>query len=126
MLLAFAGQWQRGCSVLDSVLSVLKSAPHSFSYPRFLSAYREGNYAAALAVAERFRPSPLFWQPMMHAAALGQTGERALAEQALHALLKSRPQFPQLGRRWLSCFLLDPALVDHLIEGLRKGGLAAA
>lgn len=124
MLLAFAGQWQRGCSVLDSVLSVLKLAPHSFSYPRFLSAYREGNYAAALAVAERFRPSPLFWQPMMRAAALGQTGERALAEQALHALLKSRPQFPQLGYRWLSCFLMDPALVDHLIEGLRKGGLA--
>ena len=69
MLLAFSGQWRRGCDLMDSVLNLLPGAPHSFGYLRFLRAYRDGDYAVAKVEAERFKPSPLFWQPMMRAAA---------------------------------------------------------
>ena len=124
LAVALAGEWQRGCEVLSEIQTLMPTAPHSLSYPACLNAYRQGLYDQALAVADQFRPSPLFWQPMLRAAILGKLGDTAGAEKQLALLLDSRPEFPRLGRRWLSCFVLEDSLVEDILSGLAAAGLA--
>ncbi len=123
---ALSGEWQRALVVLDEVLAYMPTAPHSFNYPIFLDAYRSGDYVRAQRIADRFRPSPLFWQPMLRAAVLGQLGEVSRAQSQLTGLLQSRPRFAELGRRWLSCFIMEDSLIDAILEGLDKAGLEVA
>lgn len=123
LAVAMAGEWQRGCDVIAAVQALMPTAPHSFSYPTCVNAYRQGDYHRALKIAEQFRPSTLFWQPMLRAAILGKLGNVTTAEKQLALLLDSRPEFPRLGRRWISCFILEDSLVDDLLDGLATAGL---
>src|SRR5207249_8808868 len=76
----------------------------------------------------RLRPRGAPWKPSPHAvtaAAYGQLGMREKARKRLKKLLSIRPDFAKTAReefgRWL-----DPALVEHNIDGLRKAGLEIA
>ena len=63
-----------------------------------------------------------FYTHAVTAAAYGQLGMREEARKALQELLAIRPDFAKTAReefgRWL-----DPALVEHNLDGLRKAGL---
>jgi len=95
------------------------------AFPSFFDAYRKGDYRGALDFAMKAN-LPGFWRTHLAlAAAYGQLGEREAAGKAVRELLALRPDFPsiaheELGKWW------DPALVEHILEGLRKAGLEIA
>jgi hypothetical protein len=67
---------------------------------------------------------PGFWRTQLAiAASAGQLGDRATAEEALHTLLIQRPDIAKLPRQELEVWW-QPDLVEDLIVGLRKAGLA--
>jgi TolB-like protein len=121
-LIAYSGDWERGCALAERARSLNPSHPGWYWFPAFFDAYRKSNYRGALEVALNVN-MPGFWRTQLAlATAYGQLGEPEAARGALRSLLALRPDFAEraheeLGKWW------DPALVLHLIDGLRKAGM---
>jgi hypothetical protein len=88
-------------------------------------AYRKGDYRGAIDICQKVN-MPGFWRTQAAlAAAYGQLGELESARKAVRALLALRPSFATSARdecaKWW-----EPALLEHLMDGLRKAGLEIA
>jgi adenylate cyclase len=60
----------------------------------------------------------------MRAAAFGRLGRHDEAKAAVSQLLELEPDFATRGRTLISRYVKVDGLVDAIIEGLRKAGLA--
>ncbi len=122
-LIAYSGDWERGCAIAEpaSALNPNHSAWHRL--PAFFNAYRTGDYQKALQAALSLSMPEYFQGSAARAAAYGQLGESELARRAVQELLSLEPNFGSWARdfyaRWQS-----PEMVEHLVEGWRKVGLA--
>jgi TolB-like protein/tRNA A-37 threonylcarbamoyl transferase component Bud32/tetratricopeptide (TPR) repeat protein len=124
-LIAYAGNWERGCALVERARQLNPHHPGWYWFPSFFDAYRKRDYRSALDVALKIN-MPGFWRTNLAlAAAYGQLGEREAACNAVRELLALRPDFPVVAREELGKFW-DPELVQHLIDGLRKAGLEIA
>jgi serine/threonine protein kinase/tetratricopeptide (TPR) repeat protein len=124
-LIAYAGDWERGCALVEKARGLNPHHPGWYWFPSFFDAYRKGDYRGALGFALKAN-MPGFWRTHLAlGAAYGQLGERESACKAIRELLALRPDFPavaheELGKWW------DPTLVEHILDGLRKAGLEIA
>jgi len=124
-LIAYAGDWERGCVLVERARGLNPHHPRWYWFASFFDAYRKRDYRTALDFALKVN-MPRFWRTNFAlATVLGQLGEREAARNALRELLALRPDFAttareELGKWW------DPELVEHLIEGLSKAGLEMA
>ncbi|HEX3231074.1 MAG TPA: AAA family ATPase, partial [Pyrinomonadaceae bacterium] len=124
-LIAFAGDWERGCDVAERARQLNPNHPGWYWAVYFLDAYRKGDYHSArtylLKGLMRGGGAQLFQQALL-AALYGQLGEREAAGKTLQTVLALKPDFPLTGRaefgKWYR-----PELVDQLMDGLRKAGL---
>ncbi len=123
VVIAFAGEWDRGCDIIKKLVRPVSTMSHAFTYPLVLQSYRSRDYARAWEIATRFPPATLFWQPMLRAAILGQLGRVEEAQPYCREVLDLRPRFPELARRFMACFLMEDTLIEELREGLDKAGL---
>jgi TolB-like protein len=120
--IAYAGDWERGCALVERATRLNPHHPGWYRFVFFFDAYRKGDYRAALDVALKVN-MPGFWRTHLAlAAAYGQLGEKEAARSSVRELLAVRSDFAvsareELGKWW------DPALIEHLIDGLRKAGL---
>ena len=121
-LIAFAGDWERGCEVSERARHLNPNHPGWYWAVPFYNAYRNCDYTAARALALKIdMPTMSLWHVML-AAVYGQLGEREAAAKALRDLLQLKPDFALTGRNELGNWYL-PELVDQLMDGLRKAGL---
>jgi serine/threonine protein kinase/tetratricopeptide (TPR) repeat protein len=120
MLMAYAGDWERGCALAEQAMQLNPHSPGWYRFASFFDAYRKSDYRGALDVVLKIN-MPGFWRTNLAlAAAYGQLGELEAARNALRALLTLKPDFAvreELAKWW------DAGLVEHLIDGLRKAGL---
>ena len=124
-LIAYAGDWERGCSLAQQARGLNPHHPGWYWFPSVLDAYRRSDYRGALDFALKVN-MPGFWRTNVAlAAAYGQLGELEAARNAVQQLLAVRPDFAVLAREELGKWW-DAELVEHLIEGLRKAGLEIA
>jgi non-specific serine/threonine protein kinase len=124
-LTAYGGDWERGCALSERARSLNPHHPGWYWFTPFFDAYRKSDYRSALEIASKFN-MPGFWRTHLAlAAAHGQLGEVQAAGNAVRALLSIRPDFAAVARQELGKWW-DPALVEHLIDGLRKAGLKIA
>jgi|SRR5882672_8051240 len=121
-LIAYAGNWERGCTLAAHARRLNPHHPGWYWFPSFFDAYRKNDYRGALDFALKIN-MPGFWRTNLALAmAYGQLGEREAAGNAVRELLALRPDFPEVAREELGKFW-DPELVQHLLDGLRKAGL---
>ena len=121
-LIAYAGDWERGCALVVRARELNPHHPGWYWFPSFFDAYRKRDYRGALEVALKVN-MPGFWRTNFAlATAYGQLGERKAASDAVRDLLAVRPDFAVVAREELAKWW-DPQLVEHLIDGLRKAGL---
>jgi tetratricopeptide (TPR) repeat protein len=121
-LIAYAGDWERGCALAIRARRLNPHHPGWYWFGSFFDAYRQRDYRGALDYALKVN-MPGFWRTNLAlAAAFGQLGEEEAARESAHGLLALRPDFPTIAREELEKWW-DPGLVEHLIEGLRKAGL---
>ena len=124
-LIAYAGDWERGCALVEQARSLNPHHPGWYWFPTFFDAYRKSDYRGALDVALKVN-MPGFWRTSLAlAVAYGQLGEREAARNAVRDLLALRPDFPVVAREELGKWW-DPQLIEQLIDGLRKAGLEIA
>jgi serine/threonine protein kinase/tetratricopeptide (TPR) repeat protein len=124
-LIAYAGEWERGCALAERARQLNPHHPGWYWFPAFFDAYRKSDYRGALDFALKVN-MPGFWRTdLALAAAYGQLGEREAARNAVRDLLAVRPDFPAVAREELGKWW-DPQLIEHLIDGLRKAGLEVA
>jgi len=122
MLIAYSGDWERGCALADRAMQLNPNHPGWYWFPRVFNAYRQRDYQGAREMVHKVN-LPGFWRTqLMVAAANGQLGERIAAGNAVRELLKIRPNFPVIARDELKNWY-DDALTEHLLEGLSKAGL---
>jgi adenylate cyclase len=119
--IAYAGEWERGCGLVERALQLNPNHPGWFWFPLSLSAYRKRDYSGALGYALRINLPNFFWTHMIFAAIYGQLGQQEEAGKALQELLKLNPHAVQTLRPGSRLF--EPELVEHIVEGLRKAGL---
>jgi hypothetical protein len=123
MVLALAGDWARGVSVLRAHLAGLKRYPGGARHVLFLDAYRRGDHATALAKAEAIATPRLAWDPLDRAVALARLGRLAEARAAGRALTAILPQISREPRAFAARLTADASLVDDLVEALSLAGV---
>jgi TolB-like protein/Tfp pilus assembly protein PilF len=122
MLIAYSGDWERGCALADRAMQLNPKHPGWYWFPRVFNAYRQRDYHGAREMVLKVN-LPGFWRTqLMLAAANGQIGHRNAAGNAVQELLKIRPNFAVSARDELKKWY-DGELTEHLLEGLRKAGL---
>lgn len=123
MLLALAGDWERGKSFLLTHMATLKRPPRGLHHIFALDAFRRGDYAAALAEAEAIATPNLAWDPLDRAVALARLGRTPEARDAGRALTLMLPSIAENPRAVVARMTADEALVDDLVEALRLSGV---
>lgn len=124
-LIAYSGNWERGCSLAEKARRLNPHHPGWYWFPAFFDAYRKRDYRGAVAVALKIN-MPGFWRTNLAlAAAYGQLGEAEAGRNAVRELLAIRPDFAAVAREELGKWW-DAELIEHLVDGLRKSGLAVA
>ena len=119
---AYAGDWERGCALVERAVQLNPRHPGWYWFPLFYRAYRNRDYQGAVNIALKINLPGFFAMHEALAAAYGQLGNAEAAGNALRELLRIRPDYPVMGRERLEKWL-DAAVVDHMMEGLRKAGL---
>ena len=118
------GEWERGLTLLKKGMKLNPYHPSWFHLAPFMDYYRRGEYENAFAEALKFNFPELFWDPVMRAATLVQLERQNEAKAAVSQLLKLEPDFATRGRSLIGRYVKVDDLVDSIIEGLRKAGLA--
>jgi serine/threonine protein kinase/tetratricopeptide (TPR) repeat protein len=122
LLTANAGEWDRGCQMVESAMQLNPRCPGYFYFADCWKAYWEGKYEEALAGVARINMPNYFHVPVIEAAALAQLSKNEEARKALARALVLRPDLATTIRQEYAKFF-DPELIEPILEGLRKAGL---
>ena len=124
-LLAFAGDWERGCELAEKARHFNPHHPAWYWALPFLAAYRKADYATARPFMLKAQMPGQFFSEALLAALYGQLEERQAAEEIVREVLALKPDFPLIARNEFAKWY-PPELVEQLIAGLRKAGLQVA
>jgi tetratricopeptide (TPR) repeat protein len=124
ILLAYAGHWERGCALTRRAMTLNPNHPGWYRFALFNDAYRRKDYRGAVEVALQFNMPSYFYTHAVLAAAYGQLDERPAARRALAELLGQKPDFASIARRELGKWYIDPQLLEEMLDGLARAGLA--
>jgi TolB-like protein len=125
LLIAYAGDWQRGCALVDNAARLNPRHPGWYWFGAFHNAYRQGEYQAALDAAVQINLPGYLHAHAALAATYGQLGDRDAAQNAVRNLIAVKPDAATTIRGEFRKWFL-PEVVDHLIDGLRQAGLDVA
>jgi TolB-like protein len=122
-LLILAGDSRRGRPLLNRGIARNPCHPGWFNHGLCVDAYMRGDYEGARQ--ETLKPGfdVHVWGPMLRAAVFGRLGRTEEAAGAASELLQVVPNFESRARDLTSRAILSEAIVDALLDGLRKAGL---
>jgi tetratricopeptide (TPR) repeat protein len=115
---------ERGVALMRKAMALSPLHPGWFHLAPFHHHYRRGEYAEALAAAQRIGAPELWDGYAALAQAYGQLGRAEEAESALAGLLRVYPDFAEHAYDEFARRQIPEPEIEHLIEGLRKAGLA--
>jgi TolB-like protein/class 3 adenylate cyclase len=125
MLIAYGGDWERGCTLSDKGSQLNPNHPGWYRYPAWHDAYRKKEYGKALDVALRLNAPQNYYTHAVLAICYAQLDRMEEAHKALRDMLALKPNYAEVARelhgRWI-----EPDLVEQLMDGLRKAGLEIA
>ena len=125
LLIAFSGEWDRGLAEVQRAMALNPHHPDWCYLPYFYNHYRKGEYQAALQVVKKINMPEDPWPQMGIAAACGRLDQPEMARAAVELVRKHQPLYLDLkfyredAEKWFA----DMAIVDQLLQGLRKLGL---
>ena len=120
-----SGDYERGLALLNKSMALNPNHPGWLYSGFFLEQYSGGDYEAALTEVRRFNMPNNYRVPFFQAAALGQLGRLEEASRTLQHLHELRPDLTSVEavREDLTRYNHPSAMVEHLLDGLRKAGL---
>lgn len=123
LIIACAGDWQRGADIVRGHIATLKRYPPGIHHVLCLEALRRGDAAAALAEAEAMGTPNIAWDAIDRAVALAHLGRLPEARVAARAVVAMLPGIARDPRAYAARMTTDPAMVDVLTRGLELAGL---
>ncbi|WP_374368541.1 hypothetical protein [Dongia sp.] len=121
---ALLGQWDKALPLVDDAYERDPAAPTGYRVAHFLHAYMQGEYREALIEAERIGAPLVIYGHVARAAAYGQLGDTARGSAAVADILRIDPAYGAKARRDLAARNMAPAIIDAVLDGLKKAGLA--
>ena len=122
LLIAYAGDWERGCDLSEKGLQLNPNHPGWYRYTAWHDAYRKKDYRKALGVALQLNAPKSYYTHAVLAICYAQLGQMQEARKALGDMLALKPNYAQVARELHSRWI-EPDLVEELMDGLRKAGL---
>ena len=123
ILMAYAGDWERGCALVERARQLNPNHPGWYWLPVYFNAYRKGDYNGALDAALRINMPGYFFASAALASVYGQLGEVDAARRAVEQLRALRPDFAAAARREYEKWFGPGELLEHVLDGLRKAGM---
>jgi TolB-like protein/class 3 adenylate cyclase/Tfp pilus assembly protein PilF len=121
--IAYSGEWDRGKALVAKAMKLNPLHQRWLYISFFLDHYRQGEYRDALEVVLKMNlPNNEGVQAGL-AAVYGQLGETENAHATIAHILATMPGFASDPRRWFTRRRMPDALVESLMDGLRKAGL---
>ena len=122
MLLAYAGDWDRGVELVERAIDLNPHHPGWVHYVLATNHYRKGEFDRVLADAKHCNLTQFVWTALCVVVAAGQLGLAADARAALGAIRQNHPSYldPERVRALWSLWQWDADLVDRLLEGFEK------
>jgi len=122
LLLAYAGEWDRGMSLVRRAMDLTPQYLNVLHIPVFLDHYRRGEFEDALTQMKRANLSHHVGTLISSAAAAGQLGRVTDAKAAFDGLRRHHPAHvdPDKVRSFLAGWVWDEGLIEQLIDGFLK------
>jgi adenylate cyclase len=125
LLIAYSGDWPRGCELAERGLKLNPNLPGMYNYTAWHDAYDRKDYRRALDLALKLNTPDNFYQHAVLAMCYAQLGEMDAAHKSLQEMLVLKPDYGKVARQ-LHGKWIQPELVEQLMDGLRKAGLEIA
>jgi TolB-like protein len=122
-LTAYSGEWEKGVALCDRAMALNPNHPGFYRMPAVVNAYRLGAFDRALELVDRVNMPSYPYMHMMMAAIGAELGRTESARAAVRELLRLVPVFADLAYAANERWIPDRALVDRIVESLRKAGL---
>jgi adenylate cyclase len=123
-LMTLLGEWERGPDLVRRALTrnphVIPVAHHAL----WLAHLHRGEVDEAYQAALQSRDPAFFLRALMRASSLGHLGRREEARVEVAELLAKKPEFPRRGRILIGRHVKFPDLLETIVDGLMKAGLA--
>jgi adenylate cyclase len=121
--MGYTGAWEKGKEWIVRAKQLNPNHQSWWDWIWVLDYYRNGEYAEARDVALKINLPGNYVIQSALTASYGMLGEQAKAEAALARLLELRPDYPEDPRAPFLVRGMEPALIEALMEGLRRAGL---
>ncbi|MFW2368452.1 MAG: hypothetical protein ACN4GW_18705 [Desulforhopalus sp.] len=123
MHLWMTGERDQGRHLMEKAMALNPHHPGWCYMVSYCHHYRKGEFAEALADAQRINSPELYIDPLFRAAAYGQLDNEDAGKSAVRELISLIPDFKSCGREIMKrIFFLDEH-VDMLWDGLEKAGI---
>ncbi|MGD9741044.1 MAG: hypothetical protein AB7V53_00285 [Dongiaceae bacterium] len=124
--LCLAGYWERGFPLVQEAFARNPGQPGLYRIVTFLRFYLDGQYAEALAEAEKADIPSVIHQHVILAMAHAQLGRMKEADADIREILKIDPDYGSNVVADLKKHNVHPDMIKAVVEGLRKAGLNVA
>lgn len=123
-LMTMLGDWKRGPALVRRAMA---RNPHHIPvalHAIWADHLHRGEFEEAHEAAQRYGDATFFWRALMRACCLGHLGRRAEAKQERAELLRNKPDFVRRGGVLIGRYIKSPDLLETILDGLDKAGLA--
>ena len=118
------GEFERGTAIVQRAMELNANHAGWMHFAPLWDHFQKGEYEQALECANRVDVPGLFWPYLVMASACGHLSRRAEAKAAVRDLLALDPEFAAHARSNVGTWHFASGLMDPILEGLRKAGLA--
>jgi len=122
LLLAFSGDWERGCALAERSTQLNPNHPGWYWFPLVFNEYRKGDDQRALELALRINMPGFWFTYLALAVTYSRVGETEKARSAVRDLVRVRSSFGVSAQEELEKWW-QPELVERMLADLRKAGL---
>src|SRR6266550_4103561 len=98
MLIAYSGDWERGCALSDKGCQLNPNHPGWYCYPAWHDSYRKKDYRKALDLAFQLNAPQNYYTHAVLAMCYAQLGRMEEARKALRDMLSLKPNYAEVAR----------------------------
>jgi TolB-like protein len=118
------GEFERGTAIVRRAMELNANHAGWMHFAPLWDHFHKGEYEQALECANRVDVPGHFWPFLVMASACGHLDRRAEAKAAVRDLLAIDPEFARHARSYVGTWHFASGLMEPILEGLRKAGLA--
>jgi len=118
------GEWEQGPALIRKVISLnpyYKSVVH---YALWIDYLRQRDFQNAYLETTELRRPAVFWYPLVKASTLGLLGRIEEGKKFAEDLAELKPDFRQRGRILIRRYIKFDDIIDLVVEGLARVGVA--